>query len=175
MIVITIQLLGLSQEFPVLRADFSPEAVVTEHPVEFGAEVTDHVQQRPLRFSVDTLVTESPLLAPVPGALELAEQFFEQAMGQLLTVTIPGKGTYINCVLEAYPSSITNRRARAFTLRFRQVRIASAVSVAIPARTPAPVAAAGAPTEAPLGQQAAAPVPETSALFDLRALLSPFH
>ena len=161
--------------FDVLRASFSPEASTTDHPVEFGAEVTDHVQVRPQRFTVDAIVTDSPRSTSLaPGGVELARTFLEGALGQLLSVTIDGEGVFLNCVLERFPHERTNREGRVFACSFKQIRIASAISVPIPARLPAPAAAAGAPTEAPLGQQAVSPVPTTSYLFDLRAFLSPF-
>jgi hypothetical protein len=88
------ELAGLSKSFDVVRVDFSHESIVTEHPVEFGAEVTDHVQVRPDRFVVEVIVTDSPLLAvtavPIPFSVDLARQFLEQCQGKLLTVTLDG-------------------------------------------------------------------------------------
>lgn len=167
------ELPGLLYAFPVVRVDFSPEAQVTEHPVEVGAEVADHVQVRPLRFTVETFVTASPAV-PLPGNVELALTFLEQAQGKVLVVVIDGEGTFTNYVLEAWPHSVTVLDGRAFSLRFKQIRLASAISVTIPARMPAPVAAVGAPTEAPLGQQAVAPVPPSSTLFEIGSFLGSF-
>lgn len=167
---------GLSMSFEVARVSYTPSAVATSHPVELGAEVTDHVQVQGLQFGVDAIVTDSPLSTSLAApSVEIARTFLEGALGQALTVTIDGEGVFSSCVLESFPHERTAALGRVFACRFRQIRIASAVSVPIPARVPAPAAAAGAPTEVPLGQQAVSAVPETSALFDLRALLSPFH
>jgi hypothetical protein len=165
-----------SAAFDLLRVDFSPEAVATEHPVELGVDVTDHVQVRPLRFTAQAFVTSSPLGPnPAPFAIEEAVGFFERQLGQLLTVVIDGEGTFSSMVLEGFAHGRDNRQGRPFDLRFKYVRVASAVSVAIPPRAPAPVAAAGAPTEQALGQQSTTPGTPTSALYQIRgAALSPF-
>lgn len=167
--IITNPLTSDSATFDLVRVDFSPEAIATEHPVEFGVDVSDHVQVRPLRFTAQVFVTASPRSEiPAPFAIEEAVGFFERSLGQALTVTIPGEGTFTSMVLEGFSHGRTSLQGRPFELRFKYVRIASAVSVAIPPRTPAPVAAAGAPTEQPLGQQATTPGTPTSALFMIR-------
>ena len=169
MIGITLTSTGEFAQYDVMRVDFSPEALVTEHPVELGAEVSDHVQQRPLRFTVEAMVTGSPLSpVPVPSAIDQAVGFFERALGQLGTVLIDGEGTFPTTILEGYNHSRTAVAGRVFSLRFKQVRIASALSVPIPPRLPAPVAAAGAPTEQPLGQQATTPGVPVSGLKALK-------
>lgn len=158
MITITITEIGETARFDLLRVDFSPEATVTEHPVELGAEVSDHAQVRPYRFAAEVIVTASPRSpVPQPFAIEDAVGFFERAVGKLLTVVIDGEGTFSNMVLEAAGHSRETVGRRIFSCRFKYVRIAAAISVPIPPRLPAPVAAAGAPTEAPLGQQATTP------------------
>jgi hypothetical protein len=132
------------------------------------------VQVKPLRFSVEVLVTASPLTIPSPFAIESARTFLEGAIGQLATVTIFGEGVFLNCVLESFTHSFSGSESRGFTLRFRQVRIAMALSVPIPARLPAPVAAAGAPTEAPLGQQATVAAPPAASLLSSIATATPY-
>lgn len=146
----------------VLRVDFSPEALVTEHPIELGANVTDHTQVRPYRFAVEAIVTASPRgVVPAPTALQVATSYLEGAVGQLLNVVIDGVGTFNNYTLEACPYSVTSRQSRVFSLRFKQIRIAASVSVTIPPRLPAPVASTGAPSAQGLGQQAAVAAPES--------------
>jgi len=172
--IVTILETGESTTFKFLRVDFSNEAHVTDHPVEFGAEVSDHVQILPIRFTAEVAVTASPLSAiPQPFAIDDAVGFLERALGKISTVVIPGEGTFSSMVLESVPHSRTTAELRTFALRFKHVRIAMSVSVTIPPRMPAPLAAVGAATEQPLGQQATTPgVPTsklatTSKLFDL--------
>lgn len=150
--------------FDLIRVDFAPEATVTEHPVELGGEVSDHVQVRPLRFTAEVFVTASPLGIPSPFAIDDAIGFFERALGKPTTVVIDGEGTFSPMVLEAFPHGRTNVAGRSFALRFKHVRIANSLSVTIPPRMPAPVAAVGAPSEASLGQQAPTPGTPTSVL-----------
>lgn len=146
----------------VLRVDFSPEASITEHPVEIGANVTDHTQVRPYRFTVEAIATASPRgVVPAPLAIDNAIMFLEGALGKLVTAVIDGVGTFTSYTIEAFPYSVTTRKARVFSIRFKQIRIASSVTVTIPPRTPAPVAATGAPSAQGLGQQAAVAAPES--------------
>lgn len=160
------ELAGLSHRFEVLGVDHSPEATITEHPVEIGAEVTDHIQVRPVLFTVEAYVTDSPLIVPAVGsAVDLAVQFLEQAQGKLLTVTIDGEGTWQSMALTRWPHSRTALEGRGFALGFKQIRIALGVSVIIPPRIPAPVAQVGGPTAVDLGQQAATAAVPTSTLF----------
>lgn len=140
--------------FDVISVDYGPEAVATEHPVELGVEVTDHVQKKALRLVTEVFVTASPLGlgVPVPLAIDDAIGFFERALGQICTLVIDGEGTFSPMVLEAAPHTRSAVAGRGFSLRWKQIRIASAISVTIPPRMPAPVAAVGAPTEADLGE-----------------------
>lgn len=162
---ITITDTSESASFEVIRADHSPEATVTEHPVELGSQVSDHVQVLPLRLNVEVFVTASPRgEIPDPFAIEDAVGFFERALGKVATLILDGEGTFFSMVLEAFPHSRTNVGGRSFALRFKFVRVAASLSVAIPPRMPAPVAKAGAPSEQPLGQQAPTPGVPTSAL-----------
>lgn len=140
--------------FAFSRVDYGPEATATEHPVEVGVAVTDHVQIRPLRLTVEVYVTASPLGTAVPFAVEDAIGFLERALGRACTLVIPKEGSFSPFVLEAAPHSRTAVEGRPFSLRFKQIRIAQAISVPIPPRQPAPVAQAGGPSEADLGESA---------------------
>ena len=166
---ITIPETGDVASFDFLRVDYVLEARATTHPVELGAEVTDHVQVMPLKMVVEVFVTASPLSStPDPFAVEDAVGFFERAIGKVATVVIDGEGSFTSMVLEGAPHAKTTEGGRGFALTFRNIRIAAALSVTIPPRQPAPVAASGAPTEAPLGQQSTTPGVPSSKLFDIK-------
>ena len=170
-LVVIPELPGVLFNFPVISVDYTPEAAITEHPVEFGAGVADHIQVKPLRFVIETMITASPTI-PTPGVVDLAIAFLEQAQGKILNITIDGEGIFNSYALESWPHRLTVLQGRAFSLRFKQVRIATAISIIIPPRLPAPVAATGAATEQGLGQQPTAPVP-SSTLFEVgSAILS---
>jgi hypothetical protein len=161
----------LSMTFPYTRVDFAPEASVTEHPVELGGKVSDHIQARPTRFVVDAIVTNSPRSVAMlgqPPNVNAALAFLSACVGKLLTVILDGEGTFDSMALEGFPHSRTAVEGRPISLRFKEVRLATALSVTVPPSVPAPVAAAGAPTEAPLGQQATTAAVPTSALKDIK-------
>lgn len=167
---------GETHTVDVARVDFGANARVTDHPVELGAEVTDHIQVQPLPFTVEALVSDSPRLSS-PVTLRntrMATTFFEGAVGKLCTVVLDGEGTFQSYALESCAHTRTSELGRSYTLRFRQIRIASAVSVLLPPRLPAPVANVGQPTEQELGQQAAVPVdvPAESAAYAAAAALA---
>jgi hypothetical protein len=167
------ELAGLLHRFEVLGVDHSPESIVSAHPVEIGADVSDHIQQLPIAFSVDVFVTESPTLIPAVGsAVEAAVLFLEQAQGKLLTVTIDGEGTWQSMALVRWPHRRTALLGRPLTLSFREIRVALGVSVVIPPRQPAPVAQVGLPDETSAGQQAltaGAPVSTMATAADVAA------
>jgi Dit-like tail protein len=155
--------------FDFIHIEYSPEAVATEHPVEQGVAVTDHVQRRAYRFATEIMVTSSPLsVFPQPFAVEDAVGFVERAVGLPATIVIDGEGTFSPFILEGAPHSRTMSQGRPFVLRWKQLRIASALSVVIPPRMPAPVAQVGAPTEVNLGQQSSTPGVPTSKLLNLQ-------
>jgi hypothetical protein len=148
------ELAGLNHRFEVLGVDHNNEAIVSAHPVEVGAEVTDHIQVLPVAFTVEVFVTESPTLIPAVGsAVEAAILFLEQAQGKLLTVVLDGEGTWQSMALTRWPHRRTALLGRPLTLSFRQIRIAQGVSVVIPPRQPAPVAQVSLPDETGLGVQ----------------------
>jgi hypothetical protein len=162
-----------SRTFDMLSADRGRSARVAEHPVESGIEVSDHIQVLADTFTVEAFVTDSPLgSVPVPLAVQSAIRFLEDCVGKRLTVAIGGEGTFANVALEGFSHRRTAVEGRAFSLHFRQIRIAQSLSVTIPPSQPAAVAAAGAPTEADLGQQATAAGTPVSALKDFKDLTS---
>ena len=122
---------GLSRTFDLLSWDPQPTAYVTEHPVEDGIDITDHIQRKPDRLQARVIVTNSPLAeVPQSGVPELdAEQFLEQIFGLLLTLEINGQRTRRNYVMEGWPSSRNHQQHREFLLRFKQIRFAQAIAV----------------------------------------------
>lgn len=125
---------------------------VTSHPVEFGAEVSDHAQVLPIEVQIRGRITETPLGVPSPGAVELALGFFERNAGQLVTITT-SRGVFADMMFTAYPWDITGLGEIVFDVSAKRVRIALAVSVPIPARQPAPPVAPSVASAANAGIQ----------------------
>lgn len=148
----------------------SPRTRVTDHPVEFGVDVSDHAQTLPLEVRIRGRITATPLLIPSPTALELATAFFERSERQLMTIST-SRGVFANMMVTAYPWANEGRDEVVFDLVAREVRIAFAVSVLIPPRTPAPPLQAAAATVADAGVQPPVPVPAPPATSILAAFL----
>lgn len=130
----------------------SPRISVTSHPVEFGAAVTDHAQVEPLALTIRGRITETPLLIPIPAAVELALAFFERNEGQLVTINT-SRGVFADMMITAYNWGIEGRKEIVFDVAARKIRIALAVSVPIPARLPAPAVEASVASAANAGVQ----------------------
>ena len=143
----------------------SPRIRVTDHPVEFGVEVSDHAQSEPLTIAIRGRISETPLsLAPTPAAVETALGFFERNERQLVTVST-SRGVFADMILQQYDWQIDGRRGIVFDVILRKVRIAFSIAVAIPARTPAPAVEAGAASEVSAGVQPPIPTPPPASVL----------
>lgn len=155
-----ISILILEEPFrPALRLSVlelvrNPQQQVTRHPVEVGAEVSDHIQKMPETFIVTAVVETSPT-SPIPAsplAVSDAIDFLEDARDQLLQITIDGEGVWRSIALEGVQHRMTATRNRVFVIQFREIRLADAINVEIPAGQPIP-AADGFTDEVDGGQQ----------------------
>jgi len=144
----------------------SPRISVTSHPVEFGAAVSDHAQVEPITITIRGRITETPLLVPIPTAVELALGFFERNEGQLVTVNT-SRGVFADMMITSYDWGIDGRKEIVFDVALKKIRIALAVSVPIPARQPAPAVEASVASSANAGIQPplVPPSPPTSVLL----------
>jgi hypothetical protein len=116
-----------------LREVHTAESEVTENPVEKGAAVSDHSRPKPVRITIDGLVTASPL-QPDPSRLQPSEVYQEliraKDAGDLLTVKTK-LATYDDMVIESI--SVTRDAgtgdALPFTATLKQIRVVATVSV----------------------------------------------
>lgn len=146
--------------FSGISESYNPTVTATDHPIEEGADVTDHVRLTPESFSITVLETESPF-APAEGSVVAGEQrlrdaldFLRGSQRKLLSVVTTRNGTFTNCVLLNFSHSFDNKRRLQFEFSFKQLRIAKALSVLIPPKIVAPAVKSGAPTQAQLQSQA---------------------
>ena len=118
---------------------YTPTGRVTEHPVESGGTYGDHYVRLPDTETIPVVVTTSPgaigTLPPGPLRLEVARQWLEEAAGQLLTV-VTSRRILLNRMLIGWGWKDTTRESRVFTLRLKQVQVATAQSVEIPPEAP---------------------------------------
>lgn len=136
---------------------------ITQHPVELGSDVTDNAQKLNQVIAFRGIVTTTPLTVPRPESFNLAQSFFERNEQRLVTVVGP-LGIFSNCLIQSWPRTATSVQKLPFDVVMQQIRLASAVSVPIPVRLPAPPLQTGAASAADAGAQATAPVGNASTL-----------
>jgi hypothetical protein len=136
-----------------VREDHSFESEVTEHPVEVGADVTDHVRARPITVTLEGIVSDTPI-----GDMAQRRQEFtlvdgeafaipsEEALAFLLAIRDAREPVPIQTSLRSYesmmlqslqiPRSADNGEALRFTATFVQVILVtnqrSVVRVSVP-------------------------------------------
>lgn len=118
---------------------------ITDHPVEEGSNVADHIRRKPDVLVIEAMVTDTPLTddgtvvesasaALVEGrAVAIYNQLRELAAGQVFTVTT-GVRDYDSMAIEGIdlPRSLQTGKALRFTLRMKQIRIVRTKIVNLP-------------------------------------------
>ena len=147
---------GQSLTFDVAEViTVSPTLTVTEHPVEAGGAVSDHVQRRPTPITVRAKMTESPFGNEGGQArVDRALAFLRECEGQLLTLESDRVGVVSNLVLLGYPQRFTYVLDVPMDITLREIRIAKTGTVLLPPRVPRPSVQDSAPDEQDVGQQA---------------------
>ena len=141
---------------------------VTDHPVEAGANVSDNAQVLPVELIFTVQVTGTPTI-PVNLGIELATEWFERNQGVQVTITAPA-GVFGGFIITRFAYDQAPGQ-RVFNVSARSIRIASAISVPIPPRLPAP-GAEGLESAANAGVQPPVVVSDVSAAAAFRATLS---
>lgn len=137
---------------------------VTQHPVESGLAVVDHVQPQPGTVTLTCVVTETPATGqggPVRVRERLAWINQTAAEGRLVDVVTRRHGVLVGYALSGV-GYVVDRVARLqFDLSLTEVRIASVSTVTVDVESVTEAAATGAPDEVDLGEQ-----PTTSTTAD---------
>ena len=112
----------------VLRFAASPENLVTQHPLEDGSFVSDHIQTLPETITFSGPVSETALDARQafpndPNRPARVRDFLRACSGETVTVVSSTLGTYRNMALVRYPHEIKTRRGIEFTLVLKEIRI----------------------------------------------------
>lgn len=106
---------------------------VSEHPIEQGAAIVDHVQQMPLSYTIKGVLSETPVgVTTSYGAERISkwQAFLQQlSLGYTCTIVSFRHGTLTNMVLENAPIPINSWRDTKVDLPFRQIRVVSATIV----------------------------------------------
>lgn len=124
------------------------EAEATDHPVEFGVSISDHIIRRPARLEISGFVTDTPLFAAgatLGSARSSATFHLLMAMmeaRQLVYVLTPRK-LYASMAIERVRVPEAREGALRFECSLKEVRQVYSQSVALP---PTSEAAQGAST-----------------------------
>lgn len=156
------------------------EATVTDHPVEDGSTISDHVQAQPVQITLEIRQTETPLEgADGPTGEERVQQalrFLEDARqaGELLTVDLPRVGVYENMVVASRSMEIDQRKEGRFEVVLRQIEIAEVSIVSVPIEAVEPPSRAGQQDEEDLGRQSTDEQEESSIGAEIEGLFDRF-
>ncbi len=139
-------------------------AAVAMHPIESGSPASDHAETGPISLTLTCTLTENPttpqedrtvlstaqnlggltlsridVLAGLsgPGRIRAAQVFLRDCVGEYLSV-ISGRFLYGNCLLTAWPSEWSIKRAHPFNLSFVIPRQVILETVRIPPRKAVP-------------------------------------
>lgn len=123
-----------------IREEHAFENEITEHPVEQGADIVDHVRARPIVVTLEGCVSDTPIgdLATRRSETTLpSREAFDRLLAvrnARLPVTIATSlRVYTDMILESLttPRDATTGDALAFTARFRQIRLVEVTRVAV--------------------------------------------
>ncbi len=122
-----------------LSETHAQEAEATDHPVESGSNITDHVRPKPQMLTLEGLISNTPIVNPFtgsfaqgpflpdqPGSAEAAHFALKQRLQAGATHIIQTKlDTYSNMLLisKNEPRSAQIGDALQFTLIFKEIRI----------------------------------------------------
>lgn len=122
------------------------EASVTEHPVERGADMVDHVRARPIEIELECVVSDTPIGAiaadptrqaegqdaPLPSEDAYARlQAIRDARQPVTIETSLGTWTSMALVMLSVPRSRETTGGLFFTATFRQVRVVETQRVTV--------------------------------------------
>lgn len=141
---------GVSLSFDRSEEDYAPSSIASQHAIEDGSKVSDHVQALPLPFTVTGTMSESPYstAAAVMRSPSIArgglkrvtdarDYLFDCQKSKLLLDVVTNKfGTISSCVLLAFTHHVAAKGEVTFDCRFQQMTIATAGVVTIPASAP---------------------------------------
>jgi len=143
---------------------------LTDHPVEQGVVVSDHVQRQPTGVVISCVLTENPTrIGSHTGGprhlQELVRWLHETADSDnpLVDIVTRRMGTWRNYVITGLPYTLDAVARLAFDLTLRELRVATATTVTITVEDVADDSAVGAPDEVDAGEQATTSTEEDEA------------
>lgn len=121
------------------------ESEVTEHPVESGADIADHVRARPIVVTLDSVVSDTPIgdLAArrstdtLPSREALARLLAIRDAREPITIETDLR-VYDNMVMESLsiPRSVQTGDALRFSATFKQIQLVTNARTTVPVAIP---------------------------------------
>lgn len=131
---------------------------VTDHPIEDGATVSDHVQELPSTITLACVITENPSEPTQGGPVRLRNQLQwlldTASAGDLVNVVTRRLGTLRNYAITRIPTQLDKTARLEFRIDLRRITIAQSVEVFIDVENIAAELEAGAPDNQDVGEQA---------------------
>jgi hypothetical protein len=152
-----------------LSEEHTSDAEVTEHPVEVGADISDHKRKKPLQVKITGLVTNTPLkflnFNSGDAAVTAWDLLQELQKGSALITVITTLKTYDNMAIISLsaPRDVKRGHSLEFTATMREIFTAKSGTVAAP-ETPASKAKELGKVPTP-----PAPAPQTTILLKIAA------
>lgn len=161
-------------------ATWSPDVVVqvtptyawtvTDHPVEQGVVVSDHVQRQPTSVVISCVITENPTRVGShtggPVHLQRLVQWLHDTANSddpRVDIVTRRMGTWTGYVITGLPYTMDRVARLAFDLTLREIRVATSTTVEITVEQVATDSAVGAPDEVDAGEQATTSTDEDEA------------
>lgn len=141
----------------------SKNATITEHPVEDGSDITDHVDQAPDGLVLTGVFTNTPFEsidpAPVPERRRvLYEQLVQFKRDALPLIVFTRPEIYSNMLISRVDLTVTPDTGQQYVpvVELRQITIASQIEVPVPPEILAQFAKSSGQSETDNGKQGAA-------------------
>lgn len=120
-----------------VRINFSPSYSVTDHPVEDGGTISDHIQAMPETIVCTMLVSENPdrIGSATGGRIHLRDRMKwlrdTADAGQLVDIVTRRLGVFKGYAITSFPHGIDKVARLEFQITLRKITIATATSVMI--------------------------------------------
>ena len=114
--------------------DVDKEQPVTEHPIESGAAVVDHSQDRPANIKIVAMVSAVGVLETTASDVRT---WLEGSRGQLVSASLPIHGAMSNLMVEGWTAIYDHLVRQNVTIRLKEVDFAEALTVPVPPATAA--------------------------------------
>lgn len=151
----------------VLNVKIDARWKATDHPVESGLSVSDHVQSVPQTVVLTCVVTETPGGLTTGGRTRIRKALAwlrETADNrQLVDIYTQKLGRLRNYVITAAPTGIDKVNRLQFDLELKEIRLATVTTIEITVDEVDDEVAADAPDEVDVGEQATTSTSSTTA------------